>query len=62
MDKKLHIGEIAEILDLYGNGDDGASMGELSRLFHISPPRIRRIIKKYKNQFEQTGFSEYLEN
>ena len=61
MSKKLHIGEIAEILDLYGDGNDGASIKELSNLFKVSPQTIRRNIKKYKNQFDETGLEEYLE-
>jgi len=55
--KKLHIGEISEILDLYENGKNGASIKELAKIFGRVPKTIERNIEKYKN----TDFSQYLE-
>lgn len=62
MSKRLHIGEIAEILDLYGNGNNGASIKELAKIFGRVPKTIERNIEKYKNQFKKTGLKEYLKN
>lgn len=62
MGTRLHIGEIAEILDLYGSGKDGASVEELSKVFKRTPQTIKKVIEKYKNQFKKTGLKEYLES
>lgn len=57
---KFHIGEIAEILDLFGNGSDGASKRELSEIFNTTTLTITRIIKDYSDEWKENQLEDYI--